>query len=638
MAKSKIYLKTSEQPLNYEELATKLYNIITLNKITDFPDSTSHKYKDYVLGLIFDTWTFITYPKIQTCLKENIAEHDNIIKDSEFTNSSNQKCLRYIEFKTEFMFVFDYEHIKEELRQYAKDNLECKVSEKDKEKLQRFQDKHLETIGPFLTNAEIDTDGKMEQSQKIRDSQVMDIIGDIFYTRAIKDKKGEITGTEDVAFNLWSGITYHTPDYWRDLLVNKNFWDAAELAISSAVFDVNEQKSLQARELAKRHFSPNLQEYAKSMTIFCEVLNKKTYKEGAVAIMDFFHNASKFIEGYTCQSKLMCMYNTKLREGRNGKTYRMELFRDWLRENGFVVQDGITLKTSKCININQYQHHFYVNDEYAFQDCDNEFMKRIHQNTEPTFPVYLMHKGDTSVRIKGMFYFGCRNGKVGSMGDVLSREAYWVRCSDAKYDDNRDKLTSIIGVRNKSETESEPGKQQDYKNTCSDVGFSEINYKNFYNSIIFNYNKEIDVLKKNRLSESENLSFANKLSISIHLVDALRILEHKPQLISFNRIMSELTIRNNKYYNTSKAKQEIHILYKWLKELHPNLIIGEKKNWNENQVNINPEFVNMVENQIMNQEIDIDTDLVNRAELYKYICGLLDIEPESSYLAYLKTL
>lgn len=399
-------------------------------------------------------------------------------------------------------------------------------------------------------------------------------------------------------------VTDNTLKYKKILSDDHSFW---RFSVGSKVFqainDVQEKKDAEARQAFRRNRYPNKKKFADAIVIYAEIF-RDIYD--VHKIIDRFLSINKWINGEETKSKITCLFNTDTKHGQNGKSQRMRFEKKYMTKNGFRTAEK-RLCFDHCKDENEFTEHLFYKDEFDFVNSNPDDMKTIHNNPSPTITKRVMYKGDIETTNEAFFYLCAHNGKTSEVMTNNDRLADWIRISDAKYIDNADKLTAIY--------EDKP-----FEN---DGLFNQICYEDLY-----------DVLFK-CAPENYNTSKILKrpaVGISVH-AETIEILDSFTTAglpsITLSKIFSKLS--KNRYFPKEKAKQEVRILYEYLMENYPELIENmDKKNWIEKSIKLHQNncvsTVSIIELANAASTTDIDTNLIDRETLKRYVYSLFDLD------------
>ena len=390
----------------------------------------------------------------------------------------------------------------------------------------------------------------------------------------------------------------------KELEDNHSFWqNSIGNKIYKAINAVQERKDAEAREVFRRSCYPNKKKFADAIVIYSEIF-RDIYD--VHKIIDRFLSINKWINGEKTQSKITCLFNTDTNYGQNGKTQRMKLEKKYMEENGFRTAEK-RLCFDRCKDEKEFTEHLFYKDEFDFANTHPDDMKIIHNNISPTIAKRVMYKGDIDVTNEAFFYLCAHNGKTSEAMTNNGRLADWIRISDAKYEDNKDKLTAIY--------EDKPFENEGR--------FSQICYKDLYD-VLFkcapkDYNKS-KILKRPLVGISVH---AEIIEILDNVTSAGRI------SITLSRIFSKLS--KSRYFPKEKAKQEVKALHDYLLENYPELIENkDKKNWIERSIKLFQNncvsTVSIIELANAASTTEVDTNLIDREKLKKYVYDLFDLD------------
>lgn len=403
--------------------------------------------------------------------------------------------------------------------------------------------------------------------------------------------------------------------YKSSLLNDDHFWNLATSSILDAEADYIEKQANIARTNFRKEIYPDVKKFADALVVYCEIVRdlSDVYK-----IADHFISINQWIRKIPVNSHIMCLFNTDTEQGRNGKSERLKKEKLYMERNGFRTSE-LPLIFEGC-NQNDFIEHLYYVDEEGFEKCDQKALKRINMNTAPSIIKRPLYVGRVTAKNEAMFFLATHNGKPLEKIVSNDRVVHCVRTTDAYYDNNKDKLTTIY--------EDEPSKEKGL--------LGQISYINLFDALVKNavpYNKEKCrqiIIKKS----SSNIS----LKISVELINLIESLikEGKENTISFNRLIRMLS--GSEQYKEERSKAMVKNLNIFLLENYPDYVLDkEKDNWAERRLklydegffeNKKPTVLTIIERAHANSVVETTDKIIDREELKRYIYDLFDLDPD----------
>lgn len=403
--------------------------------------------------------------------------------------------------------------------------------------------------------------------------------------------------------------------YQNSLLNDDHFWNLATSSVLDAEADYIEKQANLARANFCKEIYPDTKKFADALVVYCEIVRdlSDVYK-----IADHFISINQWIRKIPVNSHIMCLFNTDTEQGRNGKSERLKKEKLYMERNGFRTSE-LPLIFEGC-NQNDFIEHLYYVDEEGFEKCDQKALKRINMNTAPSIIKRPLYVGRVTAKNEAMFFLATHNGKPLEKIVSNDRVVHCVRTTDAYYDKNMDKLTTIY--------EDKPIKGQNL--------LGQISYINLFDALVKNavpYNKD-----KCRQIIINKSSSNICLKISVELIDLIESLikEGKENTISFNRLIRMLS--GSEQYKEERSKAMVKNLNIFLLENYPDYVLDrEKDNWAERRLklyddgffeNKKPTVLTIIEQAHANSVIETTDKIVDREELKRYIYNLFDLDPD----------
>ena len=551
--------KITEKSISNEEIAIKTYDIISNADVFDInPETipTDSKKHDFRTKILKVLFDEYTWIQYPKITKKNLIE--TIPDDERVVTTPGQN--QFIEtYKLDFKFMPKFE-----AKALIKDIDHIKQSGKYKNSFLQLSAKYQNYQDPF------------EQYLKCTDCS------DVFKISLLNDER---------------------------------FWNSAIPKVIEAQADYIEKQANIARINLQKEIEPNRKKFADALVVYCEIVRdlSDVYK-----IADHFISINKWIQGIPVESHIMCMFNTDTEQGRNGKSERLKKEKLYMEKNGFKTSD-LPLIFEGC-NQNDFIEHLYYVDEEGFDKCNQNALKRINKNIAPVITKRALFNGRTSEKNEAIFFLATHNGKP--LDKIVSndRVVHCVRTTDAWYEFNKDKMTTIY--------ENKP--------TCEEGLLGEVSYIDLFDALIKNavdYNKskcQQIIINKSR----SNIS----LKISVELINLIETLikDGKEGAISFNRLSRLLS--GSEQYKEEGAKAMVKKLSDFLLENYPDYVLDQdKNNWSERRLklfddgffeNKKPTVLTIIEQAHANSVIETTDKIINREELKRYIYTLFDLNPD----------
>ena len=386
--------------------------------------------------------------------------------------------------------------------------------------------------------------------------------------------------------------------YCNDLLDDKGLWSNYIIPkVTEAIHICRENECSKAKEKFKTDCIPDKQKFADALVIYCEIFRNLSDVHKCI---EHYIAINKWIKGEPTKSRLLCMFNTDPQQGQNGKTHRMKTERSYMEMHGFATKE-MSLDKNGCNNINDFGFHLYYKDEYDFSDTDANFLKSINLNTRPRITAKVMYVGNQSIENEAIIFLCCHNGKPAERIISSERTASTIRCTDALYENNKDKLTCIY------EDQPDPN--------CKG---RQISYIDLFDGLI-KHACEYD--------RSKLIKKTDSLKVSTELLDVIEKIDK--QTFSFNTLIRHLSRRQ--YKTKESAKKEVHELHNFLEKNYFSYFVKYyTKNWADRQISCDTEtLLEILDNEIGNSITDVSDELIDKQELKNYIYSLFDLDPNA---------
>lgn len=580
MAQKKSYLGNICEPINREEFAEKMFDVVVEaginapNVFNNMPNVLSdHEYKSYLLRMFSGQYRFGKLYEIRFSDIEGGKENEFLIQESVLTYQNK-----------EYGFF-----IKEK---------ECLISVEDVEAhCKKINDLKLKF--PNL-NGRVSWKTYVQNSRTGKPVEIVneceDIAKFIDYTDwYMKDMKNANQST-------WQSISCHTAD--------------AKQTVKNIANDTAKETFLLGREENKLLF-------AKSLFVYCQGIR---FLEDVPKIARRFINMGKYIDGESVESSIMCFFNSDTKTGRNGKTYRMKLEKEYMERNGFITSTA-TLNKSRLTDVHVFSNHFYYIDEYDFNDTTPEMMKTINKNENPTFSVSVMYQGQREVNNDCMFILSCHNGRIRNLLMDNERCLDAIRWSDAKYEDNKDSMAFIYREKNGGTSLI----KDKYEGNQTVATFFN-NIKAISDTELFNgllkYSKGIEIPSEYFVSSSKDE--LENFTIDKALAEVIENIYNVSPGNAHSCYTIYTKLGRAQYYTDEKAKNEVKLLFQFLKYKNPEFIVSESPNWISRRILINKDFVDLISELRDKRVIETEYSLIDNETLWNYIIKMLGLNPSQN--------